>query len=105
MTHKIYLEKVKAGKRGLLYDVTYEGETICQSTMMPLLDGARVLSQRGLEGVLEMWDRQRPYPRMRSTVAAAAGLTVVDTGNGPRFSKYRSRGASAGQDGEEEDAG
>lgn len=105
MTHKIYITNVKAGKRGLLYNVTYDGEVICQSSITPLLDAARTLASRGLEGNLEMWDMERPYPRMRSTIAAAAKLAVIDTGSGPRFVKYRERPAEAGQDGDGEDAG
>lgn len=87
--HKIYINMVKAGKRGLLYDVEYNGEVICQSSLTPLLEAARTLAQRGLGGDLEMWDRVRPYPRMRSTVEAAAKLSVAE-GNrlGPRFKKF-----------------
>lgn len=105
MTHKIYIAKVKTGKRGFLYDVTYEGETICQSSMTPLLDAARTMRERGLDGDLEMWDAIRPYPRMRSTIAGAAKLAVVDTGSGPRFAKYRARVAGEAQDGDGDDEG
>lgn len=105
MTHKIYLTKVKAGRRGLLYDVSYEGEVICQHSLTPLLDAARTLAQRGLGGDLEMWDTVRPYPRMRSTVEAAARLAMVDSGNGPRFVKYRPRDFGGPQEGDEVEDG
>lgn len=103
--HKIYINMVRTGKRGLLYDVEYNGEVICQSSLTPLLEAARTLAQRGLGGDLEMWDRVRPYPRMRSTIEGAARLAVVDLGSGPRFAKWRSKADSEAQDGEEEDAG
>lgn len=105
MTHKVYIQKVKTGKRGLLYDVAYEGEVICSSTMTPMLDAARALVIRGLGGNLELWDTVRPYPRMSGTVEGSAMLALVDTGNGPRFTKYRARAAGGAQDGDEEDLG
>ena len=98
---KIYIYAVKAGKRGLLYDVEYDGETICTSTTIPFLDGCRVLQERGLTGPVEMWDAVRPYPRMRSTVEAAAKLTVADIGYGPRFKKYAPYVTIPTKDGEE----
>lgn len=99
MTHKIYINVTKAGKRGLLYDVDFEGQKICQSTTIPFLDGCRVLRDRGLSGPVEMWDAVRPYPRMRGIVEKTAGLTVADGGRGiTRLQKYVSRYAEAAKD-------
>jgi hypothetical protein len=103
--HKIYIREVKAGKQGLLYDAEYDGEVICASTLTPFLDACRVLQGRGLGGPAEMWDTVRPYPRMKSTVEAAAKLTVTDVGYGPVFRKWRPRHAQEGQDGDLEEAG
>lgn len=102
--HKIYIYKVKTGKRGVLYDAEFDGEVICQSTMTPLLDACRVLRSRGVSGPVEMWDHERPFPRMLSTVEAGAGLAVIDTGSGPRFVKWREKAAGEAQDGDLEEA-
>jgi len=103
--HRINISVVKAGKRGLLYDAEYGGEVICSSSLTPFLDRCRVLQARGLSGPVEMWDMVRPYPRMRSTVEAAAKLTVTDAGYGPVFRKWRPRSAQGGQDGDLEEVG
>jgi hypothetical protein len=103
--HKINIYAVKAGKQGLLYDAEYDGEVICTSTLTPFLDACRVLQARGLSGPAEMWDAVRPYPRMKSTIEAAAKLTVTDVGYGPTFRKWRPRSAQEGQDGDLEEAG
>ena len=102
--HKIVIYAVKAGKQGLLYDAEYDGEVICISTLTPFLDACRVLQARGLSGPAEMWDMVRPYPRMKSTIEAAAKLTVTDMGYGPTFKKWRSRHAQEGQGGNLEGA-
>ncbi len=87
LLHRIYLNpavskdgRPKVTKRGPLFEATYDGELICVSHQ-PLFDGARVLHQRGLNGPLEMWDHERPYSRMQSTIEKAAKLTVVEGPN------------------------
>jgi hypothetical protein len=102
--HRINISVVRAGKRGLLYDAEYGGEVICSSSLTPFLDGCRVLRARGLSGPVEMWDAVRPYPRMKSTIEAAAKLTVRDTGHWPAFRRWHSEGLEGGQDGDFEDA-
>ena len=78
----------KVSKRGPLYDTTFNGEHICTSHQ-PLLDGARVLHGRGLTGPLQMWDHERSYPRMHSTIEKAAKLTVAEgRSTGMRFEKW-----------------
>ena len=103
--HKIYIYTVGTGKRGILYDVEFDGEVICQSSLTPLLDACRVLLSRGLTGKIEMWDYERPYPRMRSTIEGAAQLAVIDRGSGPVFTKWRPKGDTEAAGGEAEDAG
>ena len=102
---KIYIYKVGVGKRGILYDVEFDGEVICQSSLTPLLDACRVLLSRGLTGNVEMWDYVRPYPRMRSTIEGAAQLTVTDRGAGPVFVKWRPKSGAEAAGGETEDVG
>lgn len=102
---KVFVYKVGTGKRGLLYDAEFDGEVICESTMTPFLDACRVLLSRGLTGSVEMWDYDRPFPRMRSTVEAAAQLAVIDRGSGPVFCKWRPKGPTEAADGDLEDVG
>ncbi len=102
--HKIYINKGKPGKRGLLYDVEYEGEVICRSTLTPLLDACRVLLAKGLAGKIEMWDRSSPFPRMASTVGAGSQITVVERGSGPIFAKWSPRPPAEAIHGDEESA-
>lgn len=76
------------GQRGPLYNVTCRGELIVERTAQPLLDGARALAERGLSGPFEMWDHVRPFPRMRSTIEAAARLRVTEGEGLPRFREW-----------------
>ena len=78
------------GGDGPMYSVWHEGEQIVAMTRQPLLDGARVLQAMGLTGDIQLWDQTRPFPRMRSTVEAASGLTVQENDKvSARFVKYR----------------
>jgi hypothetical protein len=66
------------------------GEIIVKDTPIPFLDAARILLQRGVTGILELWDSERPYPRMRGDIAEMAKLTVVENDKtGPLFGKYQ----------------
>lgn len=94
--HRLVLKPVMRDGRhyhggdGPMYSVTYNGAVIVASTRQPLLDGARGLAALGLGGDIELWDEVRPFPRMRSTVEAAAGLTVQENDKvSPRVGKYR----------------
>jgi hypothetical protein len=59
------------------YSVDLEdGPRLLNSTKLPFLDGARALLNLGHTGALEMWDYERPYPRMRGDIEKAAKLTV-----------------------------
>ena len=79
---------LKITERGPQYEATYEGELICVSHQ-PLLDGARVLRQRGLTGPVETWDKVGQFRRMHSTIEKAAQLTVVEPREGGiRFDKW-----------------
>ena len=88
---KIYVVQKSYGVRGEIYEVSYNGQVIVASTSMPLLDGARALQNMGLSGPLEMWDHQRPYPRMRSTIEVAAKFTVREGDHRPKFKKWTPR--------------
>jgi hypothetical protein len=95
--HRIYIQPStdsrtglsKFGKSGPLYDASYCGELIVWSSHQPFLDTCRVLLAHGMSGPAEMWDHIRPFPRMRSTIEAAAKLTVSEGKGTPRFCPYR----------------
>lgn len=99
MTHRVYVRELKPNSRGTPYEVTYEGEVLLPSAMTPLFDAARALQERGLSGPLEMWDTGRSYPRMKSTIEAAARLTVRDGGlSTPRITKWTPWGKATEED-------
>jgi hypothetical protein len=78
-----------------MYSAHHDGAEIVAMTRQPLLDGARALKAMGLSGPVELWDDARPFPRMRSTVEAAAELTVQENEKvSARFVKYRPFNAS-----------
>ena len=94
--HRIYARPIIRdgrhyhGGEGPMYSAHHDGSEIVAMTRQPLLDGARVLQARGFTGPVELWDDTRPFPRMRSTVEAAAELTVQENEKtSPRFMKYR----------------
>lgn len=88
-THRIYTRLVSsASSRGPLYEAIFQDEVIIARSPQPFLDGCRVLSERGYRGAVELWDYERPYPRMRGLIEAAAQLAVDETGT-PRFRNHR----------------
>lgn len=75
--------------RGPLYDARYNGELIVEGTIQPFLDGCRAIQTLGASGPVQMWDAERPYPRMVGTVEGAATLTVREPASGGlRFTKW-----------------
>ncbi len=70
---------------------TLSGAELCQSTE-PLLAAARELVQRGApaDTVLAMRHAGADYDALRSTIGAAAALTVEDGRDGtPRFRRWK----------------
>jgi hypothetical protein len=95
VAHRIVLQPIirdgrhHHGADGPLYSVRHDGTEIVASTRQPLLDGARALQAMGLAGPLELWDDTRPFPRMTSTVEAAAGQTVQEgRKQSPKLAKW-----------------
>src|SRR5690242_10863323 len=76
---RIYLElPLRYSSRGPRYSARLgrpDGELIVIDTLTPFFDSARALRPRGLTGRLEMWDSERPYPRMSGDIEALAKLT------------------------------
>jgi hypothetical protein len=105
--HRIYIQPStdnrtglpKFGNSGPLYDASYGGEVIVLSSHQPFLDACRVLLADGMSGPAEMWDHIRPFPRMRSTINAAAKLTVSDSEGAPRFRTYKNGVTALGRRG------
>ncbi len=104
-THRIYIQPSTSrrtglanfGKSGPLYDAIYNGELIVWSSHQPFLDACRVLLADGITGPAEMWDHVRTFPRLRSTVEAAAKLTVSEGEGSPRFRSYKNGIAAMGR--------
>ena len=71
-----------------MYSAHHDGSEIVAMTRQPLLDGVRVLQAKGFTGTVELWDDTRPFPRMRSTVEAAAELTVQEEEGLEQLSKW-----------------
>lgn len=88
---KIYIKQTTYGKRGPMYCVEHDGEVLVASTPVPFFDGARALAEKGLTGNFEMWDRERPYPRMKGLIEVAAKLTVNEGEKRPTIVKWTPR--------------
>lgn len=88
---KIYITQTSYGSRGPLYRVEHDGEVLIASTPVPFFDGARALAAKGMTGPMEMWDRERPYPRMRGIIEGAAKLTVSEGEKRPAIVKWSPR--------------
>jgi hypothetical protein len=77
--------------RGQLFDGKVDGRWIAKRSTTPFCDAARVLLAEGVrpETVLVMRHEGSPHDALRSTVGAAAGLTVADDNGGkPIFRKW-----------------
>jgi hypothetical protein len=68
-----------------------DGKLLCASTRQPLLDGARELLKHGVDPKVQVVMRHynSTVDALKSTVGAAAKLTVDDHGS-PRFKKWQS---------------
>lgn len=72
---RIYIELRGHGARGPRYRVRMnkpDGMVIIDATTEPLYDAARVLLSKDIIGKIEMWDRQRPYCRLRGDIETLA---------------------------------
>jgi hypothetical protein len=87
--HRVFISPVAGHcQRGPQYSVSFEGQQIVATSVTPFLDAARALKARGLTGRLEMWDHERPYPRMRGDIEKAAGLRVKEGDESPKFAPW-----------------
>jgi hypothetical protein len=77
--------------RGQLFDGKVDGRCIVERSTTPLCDAARVLFAEGVDpGTrIVMHHANSPHDALRSTIGAAAKLTVVDDRGGkPIFAKW-----------------
>ena len=88
MSTKIYIKVLKTPGHYEARLGSPVGEVLCPSTRTPLLDGCRVLASHGLTGPVELWDSERPYPRMRADIAKAAKLTVKEGSGRLEYARY-----------------
>ncbi|WP_242218933.1 hypothetical protein [Shinella zoogloeoides] len=90
-TTKIVIKPVHLDKRGQNYSVSLEAKTLITKTRNPTADACRRLVALGLSGRLEVWDDERPFPRMViPDISRAAKLTVAEgAAHGPRIVPYQ----------------
>jgi hypothetical protein len=77
--------------RGQLFDGKVDGRFVVERSTMPFCDGARVLLAEGVDPATKLVMRHAGSvaDALRSTIGAAAGLTVADdTGGKPVFRKW-----------------
>lgn len=87
---RVFIDPVKTTSKGQSYSVTFNGETIIINTRNPAGDACRYLLSQGHQGRMEMWDKERPYPRLVfHDIAKAAWLTVSENErHGPRIVRH-----------------
>ena len=93
MTQRVYIDEVRQGKNNPIYDISFclHGRTYktMKGVREPITTAAREMAADGLTGPLELWDRERPYPRMIGDIEKLSRLTVTEgQSSGPRFAKF-----------------
>lgn len=87
--HRIDVREVAHGIRGPLYAVHLGDELLIAKAREPLFAACRILADRGMTGILELWRRGATGPAMRVDIAKGAGLTTSDPDAGrPKFAKW-----------------
>lgn len=82
--HRFYIAPVRRDRRHQLYSVTFEGKTIITETHLPSAHGCRWLAEHGYTGRAEMYDHDRPHPRMVFPDLVKAGRMAVKEDGSPR---------------------
>lgn len=77
------------GRKGEMYDVLLNGETIVTS-ISPEFAACRVLKSRGMTGLAQFWRAGKPNWDMRMDIETGAGLTIEENASGgPRVIRFR----------------
>ncbi|WFU49029.1 hypothetical protein [Sinorhizobium terangae] len=87
---RVFIDPVKITKKGQGYSVSFNGEIIITNTRNPSGDACRHLVALGYRGRMEMWDNERPHPRMVfRDIERAARLKVAENErHGPRIVRF-----------------
>jgi len=85
ITYDLFIAPVGKDK----YLAIYEGETISSGTREPALAACRVLKNRGITGILKVYDAETKALRFVVDIGKGANLTV----KGDRFAAYTSEPA------------
>jgi hypothetical protein len=86
--YELIMEPLRRGQ----FKATLDGSTVVASTHEPLLAGARALLALGVppDSVIQTRHAGSPHISMRSTVGAAAALTVLEPKDaGIRFRRWK----------------
>jgi len=77
--------------RGQLFDGFVDGRLVVSRTTQPLLDACRVLLGEGVDPATRMVLRHagQDYDALRSTVGAAARLTIEEGERPPTFRRWK----------------
>lgn len=88
---KITITPKAINNKGHIYAVSFNRAEIIAKTRNPELNACRWLATHGYRGRMEVWDTDRPYPRMTiNDIEKAATLTVSESDGQPlKFTKYR----------------
>jgi hypothetical protein len=83
--------------RGLLFDAHLDGRLIVGRSTQPMLDGARRLLDEGYDPVRPLIMRRAgaDHDALRSTIGAAAKLTVAEGERRPAFRPWKARETTA----------
>lgn len=96
---RVFIAPVKLTSRGQGYSVSFNGATIISSTRNPAADACRHLVALGYQGRMEMWDNERPYPRLVFPDIEQAARLAVSEGehHGPRIVAFKPMSAERHQ--------
>ena len=77
------------GPRSRVHLGSPSGPVLVDASIQPLLDGARALLCRGITGDVELWDNERPFPRMRGKIEELSKWRVKENSSvSPTFVPY-----------------
>jgi hypothetical protein len=91
-TIKVTVRPNGYGTRGRLFDAELDGRVLVRRSAAPFCDAARLLLAEGVDPATKLVMRHSgsEIDALRSTIGAAAKLTVSDDNSGkPRFRSYR----------------
>src|SRR5262245_1935592 len=98
---RVYIKMQCYTQRGPVYQARLEspdGPLLVNTSLEPLFAASRALIALGITGKIEMWDGERPYPRMSGDISKLAKLTVREDGaTPPTLCRWRPFPAARGE--------